>query len=338
MIGDKIIILRKQRGWSQENLAEHLHVSRQSVSKWESGASVPDLDKIILLSQIFGVTTDYLLLDGPDAESERDFREDGESDDWKSEAVETGDSKANPEGKFFTSTEVREYLEAMKWLSGRIRFCVAALIMSPVVLILLGGLSEYGNGGVSENMAGGIGMTVLLAVVAVAVAGIILSAMRVKDYEYLEYTQVEMDADMRAQLTEEKMQYRAKWGTCIAAGVLLCIVSVVPMFIFGAMEAPDMVLVCTVAFLLIVIAIAVFLFITVGVVMEAYDKLLQEGDYTAEKKRANKTIGNVYWPVVVVIYLAYSFITGDWGRSWIIWPVAGVAYAAISRIINACRK
>ena len=60
-LGDKIAELRRQRGWSQENLAERLGVTRQSVSKWESGASVPDLDKIIGLSELFGVTTDYLL-------------------------------------------------------------------------------------------------------------------------------------------------------------------------------------------------------------------------------------------------------------------------------------
>lgn len=60
-ISDKIIELRKSRGWSQENLAEYMDVSRQSVSKWESGQSIPDIEKIIKLSELFGVTTDYLL-------------------------------------------------------------------------------------------------------------------------------------------------------------------------------------------------------------------------------------------------------------------------------------
>ena len=60
-LAEKIMNLRKKRGWSQEELASHLAISRQSVSKWESGASVPDLDKILKLSEIFNVTTDYLL-------------------------------------------------------------------------------------------------------------------------------------------------------------------------------------------------------------------------------------------------------------------------------------
>ena len=62
-LSEKIMMLRKKEGWSQEELANHLQISRQAVSKWESGQSMPDTDKIIQLSQLFHVTTDYLLLD-----------------------------------------------------------------------------------------------------------------------------------------------------------------------------------------------------------------------------------------------------------------------------------
>ena len=63
ILADKIILLRKRKGWSQEELAEQLGVTRQSVSKWEGAQSVPDIQKIIQMSEIFGVTTDYLLKD-----------------------------------------------------------------------------------------------------------------------------------------------------------------------------------------------------------------------------------------------------------------------------------
>lgn len=62
-LADKIIALRKKKGWSQEELAEKTGVSRQAVSKWEGAQSVPDLSKILLLSEIFEVSTDYLLKD-----------------------------------------------------------------------------------------------------------------------------------------------------------------------------------------------------------------------------------------------------------------------------------
>ena len=75
ILADKIISLRKKAGWSQEELAQQLGVSRQSVSKWEGAQSVPDLDRILQLSRLFGVTTDDLLKDeieefGPAAESD----------------------------------------------------------------------------------------------------------------------------------------------------------------------------------------------------------------------------------------------------------------------------
>lgn len=60
-IADRIQTLRKQSGLSQEQLTERLDVSRQAVSKWESGQSIPDVDKIIVLSELFETTTDYLL-------------------------------------------------------------------------------------------------------------------------------------------------------------------------------------------------------------------------------------------------------------------------------------
>ena len=59
ILAEKIAQLRKQNGWSQEELANRLQVSRKAVSKWEGGASIPDLDKILKLSALFEVTTDY---------------------------------------------------------------------------------------------------------------------------------------------------------------------------------------------------------------------------------------------------------------------------------------
>lgn len=60
-IADRIQSLRKQRGMSQEELADAVGVSRQAVSKWESEQATPDLDKVVIMSDIFEVTTDYLL-------------------------------------------------------------------------------------------------------------------------------------------------------------------------------------------------------------------------------------------------------------------------------------
>lgn len=68
---DKLIELRKTNGLSQEDLAERLNVSRQAVSRWESGAAMPDAHNILQISKLFGVTTDYLLND--DYRSDQDL-------------------------------------------------------------------------------------------------------------------------------------------------------------------------------------------------------------------------------------------------------------------------
>ena len=60
-IADRIQSLRKSKGMSQEELADAVGVSRQAVSKWESEQATPDLDKVVIMSDIFEVTTDYLL-------------------------------------------------------------------------------------------------------------------------------------------------------------------------------------------------------------------------------------------------------------------------------------
>lgn len=97
ILSEKIIMLRKKYGWSQEELAERLDISRQSVSKWESGASIPDLERIVGMSQLFGVTTDYLL---------KDEMEETEFADGMTPEI--------TEGKVITVEEANTFLEATK--------------------------------------------------------------------------------------------------------------------------------------------------------------------------------------------------------------------------------
>lgn len=70
-LSEKIVKLRKANGWSQEELAEKLNVSRQAISRWEGDTAMPDAMNILQLSKMFGVTTDYLLND--DYESDKDI-------------------------------------------------------------------------------------------------------------------------------------------------------------------------------------------------------------------------------------------------------------------------
>lgn len=63
-MGEKLLKLRKARGWSQEEMAERAGVTRQAISRWESDAAKPDADNIITVCNLFGVSSDYLLRGG----------------------------------------------------------------------------------------------------------------------------------------------------------------------------------------------------------------------------------------------------------------------------------
>ena len=112
ILSEKIIMLRKKYGWSQEELAERLDISRQSVSKWESGASIPDLERIVGMSQLFGVTTDYLL---------KDEMEETEFADGMTPEI--------TEGKVITVEEANTFLEATKKYAARIAPAVSLCVL-----------------------------------------------------------------------------------------------------------------------------------------------------------------------------------------------------------------
>lgn len=80
---DKVTALRKAQGWSQEDFAEKLNVSRQAVSRWENGTALPDAQNILQISKLFNVTTDYLLND--------DYESDGDIPAVRSAAQEKDD-------------------------------------------------------------------------------------------------------------------------------------------------------------------------------------------------------------------------------------------------------
>ena len=136
VLSEKIAFLRKKNGWSQEELAEKLDISRQSVSKWELGGSIPDLDKIIKLSELFDVTTDYLLKDDTEEISC------GVSEVFE-EIPEPSMQVSEPEARRVSMEEANRFMDLTEKLCGRIAFAISLFILCPVPLLFLGGVAEY---------------------------------------------------------------------------------------------------------------------------------------------------------------------------------------------------
>ena len=124
----------------------------------------------------------------------------------------------------------------------------------------------------------------------------------------------------------------------LVVGVVLCILSVVPLLLTSALNLGDYISICCVNVLLTLVAAAVFLFVRFGSIHSSYQKILQEEDYTKERKQINKKLAwfpSVYWTLTTAIYLAYSFATERWDFTWIVWPVAGVLFVAVYCILQA---
>ena len=127
IFADKLIDLRKKNGWSQEELAEKLNVSRQAVSKWEGAQSIPDMTRIIQLSELFGVSTDYLLKDNLEqAEPAQESAEEGTAP------------------RTVSMEEANAFLNTKEENSRRVALGAMLCILSPVALILLGGAQAFG--------------------------------------------------------------------------------------------------------------------------------------------------------------------------------------------------
>ena len=324
ILADKIITLRKKRGWSQEQLAEQLNVSRQSVSKWESAMSVPDMDKIVKMSNLFGVSTDYLLKD------EIENIQPGTVTD-KDDTVKT-----------ISLEYANEYMDAVQSVCGKIAAAVSLFILSPIPAIVRGYFADSrANGGrffVTEDAAAGVGTALLLIMIAIGVTICILYGMKLDKYDYLEKEEIALEYGVAGVVTQKRARFENSFRTQIAAGVALCILGVVPMLFVSGLDVSDVVMGCMLCVLLACIALAVNIFIRAGMVWDSYSKLLQEGDYTAEKKLTNRKISfipGVYWCVVAAYYLYISFTQDSWSRSWIVWPVAAVVFAAVMTAAGA---
>lgn len=320
-LSKKITEERKKKGWSQEDLADKLGISRQAVSKWESSSSVPDLQKVVQMAELFGVSTDYLLKDN---ECPNEKLEQKEEELYR-----------------LTLEEANSFLEmkqnASLWIANATSIC----ILSPVLLILLSSLTQGPNRKISDGVAAGLGCTVLFSMVAVAVFIFITKGLKMNEFNHLTELSFKAESEVIALAKEKLDKYKDKYLRYTAIGVVICITSIIPIIIAGAFDASDSICLLCVAFLFALISIGVNIIIRVGIIKGSYDTLLQQGEFTATEKHARKKLSafsSIYWCLATAIYLAWSFWTARWNFTWLVWPVAGVLYATLAGIARIVMK
>ncbi|MDI9471013.1 MAG: helix-turn-helix transcriptional regulator [Bacillota bacterium] len=315
ILADKIIELRKRNNWSQEELAGKLGVSRQAISKWESAQSTPDLERILAMSRLFGVSTDYLVKD----EIESAFN--------PKEAEESGSLLRR-----LSMEEANEFLDARLQSARPMAFGVWLCVMAAIPPVLANIWREQ------QPFAEPLGFIIAVLIAGGAVILFLLNGFKLKAFEWMEKEAFETAYGVDGMVKERLQSFMPKYMVHIVIGVVLCIVALAT---FAASSfLPEMIRIAehaVVAVGLAMVAIAVYLFVSAGLTRGAFSRLLQEDDYRPEKKvmsRKIEPIMGLYWLLATAVYLGYSFITMDWQRSWIVWPVAGVLCAVLYIILE----
>ena len=326
ILADKMIALRKKAGWSQEELAEKMGVTRQSVSKWEGAQSMPDLDKILTLSRIFGVSTDYLLKD--------------EIEDVPGLAP---DSESEPKRRRVTMEDANRYLTVRKQAAPKMALATALCVLSPVALIFLAALSET-KGYIQEGLAAGIGLLILLGLVSCAVAIFIFCDAKEKDFAFLEKELFETEYGVTGMVKERKERFAPVYTRLNIIGTVLCVLSPLPLILLASLEASDFVCIAMTCVLLIMIAFACFAFVWGGTVQGSMDRLLEEGDFcrrSKTKKSVKGAVSVIYWGIVAVVFLIWTcgpFEHTGMKYTWLVWAIGGILYTGIAALFGVLEK
>ena len=296
------------------------------MGKW---ASLPDLDKILQLGELFSVSADFLLKDEieePDKIKQEVNESQGvtaaEEDWWKEEK----------KSRTVSREEANDYLALVRKISWKTAAAVSVCVLSAAPLIVLAGIAENRGNVLTEDTAGILGVIILLIMIACAVAVFISTGMQLEKYSYLEKEPVALSPDVTDMIQLMKENFDPTKRVCIIAGVMICILSAVPLLCVVMLQGSEFAIILNVAVLLVIVAGAVFLFVIAG----GYNKLLEEEDYTREKKvqnRRNEEFGGIYWSVVTAGYLLISFLTKRWDLTWLVFAVGGLLYAAVCGIL-----
>ena len=169
------------------------------------------------------------------------------------------------------------------------------------------------------------------------VAIIVYTGIKLDKYDFLEKEDIQISAYYKEKLEKEREDYHSKFAFKICIGVVACVLSVIAPIVAETTGEAAVGEGISVFIMLTMVAFGVWHFVTAGVTSETYKQLLSKEEYSKKSKTNNKVmdkIGSIYWPLVSIGYLVWSFLTMRWYFTWIVWPIAGLLYGAISIVVN----
>ena len=236
--------------------------------------------------------------------------------------------------RFVDDETVDKFLSERKVLGNRIGLALFLFIISPTLIILLTG--KFGDD--ISNKDGLSGILFLFFAVMIGVAILIITGINSEKMEFLE-KQINIISEKKtSELRAAKEANRKPFAYQIALGVCSILTGVISMITTITLTDEDMFYsAIAVDIFLIFVGLGIVLFIIGGIRRSSYSILLNEDEYNLKGIKAEENtsvFGAIYWPLVVIGYLAWSFIWEAWEISWIIWPIAGILYASISSVIE----
>ena len=255
ILSEKITELRKKNGLSQEALGEKLGVSRQAVSKWEMAQSVPDLNKVIAMADVFGVSTDLLLKD------ELELADAAASQPLPQES-------AQPE-KTVDLAEAGGYLSAAQHSAKQAAVSAVLLMLSPAAGIMLSALTK------ENERAGMTGAVIEVLILIGAAIMLILSLNGLSGYRYLKKEPFELGYGVKGAVSERKKAFENTRLTGIITGTVLCLASVLPLMLCSIFAAEnDVVIAAGGCIMLMMTASGAAILIRNAVIWHSYKRLL----------------------------------------------------------------
>lgn len=241
-------------------------------------------------------------------------------------AVGTG-----PTAPAMLSTErAEEYVEAVRrgrWIPA---VAIPLFVLSALPLLLLIAV----GGEEPSGWALGAGLTALLVLVAVGVVLLVLQGSRIEEFEDIDEARFSPTPAVREIARDLRREHRRERTLATGAAIMLWILAAVPVILAGVLtESGSLAPLYGVCATLAMVALGLWIMLRSAWSDTAAAALLQEEDEddlaATSSSPGIRVVAAVYWPVAAAVYLAWSFLGGDWGITWVVWPIAGVLYAGL---------
>ena len=231
-------------------------------------------------------------------------------------------------------------LELSRAAAQKMALATGLCIVSPTALILLAALSENSWFALGEAQAAGVGLCVLFVLVAAAVGLFLRCGALTGAYAYLEKEPIEQEPGVEEWVRRQREAFWVEYHNGNIWRTVLCILSMLPIFAAMVFAGPAWSYALAMDFLLVLVAIGCVSFVRVGTPWAAMNKLLEEGDYTRERKALSGCLARLsggYWLVITAVFLYCTFgPNGNWNPMgyWLVWAIGGVLYGALAAFLR----